>query len=283
MTNTAKGLLITAFGVFIMSFESLLIKLSNLDPFTFSFYLGIFMFISMFTVFLFQEKSVKKEIYKPNFIIVLFGILCMAIANLLFIAAIKNTLAANVVLIIASGPLFTSLFAFLIYRVKPEKNIFIASFFIFVGLFIIFSSNIAYGNSLGNIYALLCTALFSIFFVLLGRYPDFDRVLIVSLAGLILAIFTYFLSDKLNVSLNNLLFVSIMGIFVTPISRVLITQGTKYISASEVSLLLIIETVMAPIWVWIFLKEIPPSNTFLGGAIIIITLILNSYFKMRKR
>mgnify|MGYP000560208664 CR=1 FL=1 len=74
-----------------------------------------------------------------------------------------------------------------------------------------------------------------------------------------------------------------MGLLITPISRVLIGNGTKFINASEVSLLMIIEAIMAPIWVWIFLKEIPSFNTFVGGSIILITLIFNSLYNLRKK
>ncbi|WP_375137088.1 hypothetical protein [Arcobacter sp. CECT 8989] len=70
----------------------------------------------------------------------------------------------------------------------------------------------------------------------------------------------------------------IAGMFVSPISRVLMGIGTKELPASEVSLLMIIETIMAPIWVWIVLKEIPANSTFVGGAIILITLLINSIY-----
>jgi drug/metabolite transporter (DMT)-like permease len=73
-----------------------------------------------------------------------------------------------------------------------------------------------------------------------------------------------------------------MGLLITPISRVLIGNGAKYISASEVSLLMLIETIMAPIWVWIFLNEIPSIYTFIGGGIIVITLIINSLYTLKK-
>ena len=73
-----------------------------------------------------------------------------------------------------------------------------------------------------------------------------------------------------------------MGLIITPFSRVLIFSGTKFINASEVSLLMIIETVMGPIWVWMVLNEVPSSYTFIGGAIILLTLIVNSIYFIRK-
>ena len=94
----------------------------------------------------------------------------MAVSNILFISAVKTTTVANVVIIFSTAALFSALFAYLFYKEKITKNIIIPSFFMFVGLYIIFNDQLDIGSSEGNIYALLCTALFSIFFVLLSSY-----------------------------------------------------------------------------------------------------------------
>ena len=75
--------------------------------------------------------------------------------------------------------------------------------------------------------------------------------------------------------------VMFMGLIISSFSRVLIGNGAKDISASEVSLLMLIETIMAPIWVWIFLNEIPTIYTFIGGSVIILTLIINSLYSLK--
>ena len=283
MTDTSKGLFITSLGALVISFESLFIKLTTIEPLVFSFYIGIFMFFATAAMLLLKKKKISVEILMPSFKYALLGAFLMAISNLFFIAAIKNTLVANVVLILATAPLFASFFAFLFYKVRPRKNIYIASFFIFIGLYIIFSEQVGLGDLSGNIYALICAILFSLSFVLLARYPQFDRVLLICISGIILSILAFFLASGINIDIKNLIVVMIMGLLITPISRVLIGNGTKYISASEVSLLMIIETIMAPIWVWIFLKEIPSSYTFIGGSIILLTLIINALYNLRKK
>ena len=73
-----------------------------------------------------------------------------------------------------------------------------------------------------------------------------------------------------------------MGLVISSFSRVLIGNGAKYISASEVSLLMLIETIMAPIWVWVFLNEIPTIYTFIGGSVIVATLVVNSLYTLKK-
>ena len=84
------------------------------------------------------------------------------------------------------------------------------------------------------------------------------------------------------IDLKTLVIVMIMGLVITPISRLFIGYGAIYISASEVSLLMIIETMMAPIWVWIFLNEKPTTYTFIGGSLILITLVINSLYSLKK-
>lgn len=281
MTNNAKGLALTSLGVFIMSLESLLIKFTTISSFLFSFYIGIFVFISMASTLVFKKKKYIKKAIKTSFPILIICGTLMGISNIFFITAVKTTTVANVVIIFSTSALFSALFAYLLYKEKIRKNILYASFFMFIGLFIIFNDRLDVGSFEGNVYALLCTALFSISFVLLSNYKEMNRVVLTAVSGLSLSIITFFFCDELAIDFKTLVIVMIMGLIISPVSRLLLGNGTKYISASEVSLLMIIETIMAPIWVWIFLNEVPSSYTFIGGSVIIVTLIINSLYTLK--
>ena len=282
MTNNAKGLALTSLGVFIMSLESLFIKFTTISPFLFSFYIGIFMFISMISTFIFKEKAVLKKALTTNLPMMIVCAILMGTSNIFFITAVKTTTVANVVIIFSTAALFSALFAYLFYREKITKNIIVASFFMFVGLFIIFNDKLEIGSIEGNIYALLCTAFFATSYVILSRYKDMDRFILTAFSGLALSMIAFFFCDDLSIDFKTLAVVMIMGLLISPISRVFLGNGAKYISASEVSLLMIIETIMAPIWVWIFLNEVPSSYTFIGGSIIVATLIVNSLYTLKK-
>ena len=282
MTNNAKGLALTSLGVFIMSLESLFIKFTTISPFLFSFYIGIFMFISMISTFIFKEKAVLKKALTTNLPMMIVCAILMGTSNIFFITAVKTTTVANVVIIFSTAALFSALFAYLFYREKITKNIIVASFFMFVGLFIIFNDKLEIGSIEGNIYALLCTAFFATSYVILSRYKEMDRFILTAFSGLALSMIAFFFCDDLSIDFKTLAVVMIMGLLISPISRVFLGNGAKYISASEVSLLMIIETIMAPIWVWIFLDEVPSSYTFIGGSIIIATLIVNSIYTLKR-
>jgi len=278
-----KAILITSLGVLLMSLESLFIKLTSINALTFSFYIGVFMFATINSILFIRNKGEIKKIYleglKP---IIICGFL-FGISNIFFIKAIKTTTVANTVMIFASAPLFSALFTYVLYRQRSGKNIFIASFFIFIGLFIIFSSQLGSGDFIGNIYALLCVNLFALSFVILAKYRKVDRFAITAFAGFSSAIISFFLAKDFQIDLYTLGILLIAGTFISPVSRILMGIGTKNLPASEVSLLMIIETIMAPIWVWIVLKEVPVNSTFIGGGIILLTLFLNSIYIIKNK
>jgi drug/metabolite transporter (DMT)-like permease len=282
LTNNAKGLALTSSGIFIMSLESLLIKYTTISSYVFSFYLGIFIFISMIVTLFFKEKAYIKNAFKSSIFILIICAVMMGASNIFFITAVKTTTVANVVIIFSTSALFSALISYLLYREKITKNILYASFFMFIGLYVIFNDSLEFGSLKGNIYALLCTMLFSISFVLLSKYKEMDRIVLTAFSGIAISILAFLLSEDLKIDMNNLIIVMFMGLIISSFSRVLIGNGAKYISASEVSLLMLIETIMAPIWVWIFLNEIPTIYTFIGGSIIIITLIINSLYTLKK-
>lgn len=283
MNNThLKAILITSLGVLLMSFESLLIKLTSIDALTFSFYIGVFMFITINIILFSKEKNKTYEIYKSGLTPIIICGALFGISNIFFINAIKTTTVANTVMILSSGSLFSALFAYLIYKQRSSKNIFVSSFFIFIGLFIIFSSQLGAGDFMGNIYALICVNLFALSFVILTQYKNTNRFAITAFAGLTTAVLSFIFAKSFVIDNQTLMILLLAGVLVSPFSRVLMGIGTKNLPASEVSLLMIIETVMAPIWVWMILKEVPSNSTFIGGSIILLTLFLNSLYVIKR-
>jgi len=276
-----KALLITALGVLLMSLEALFIKLTSITALTFSFYTGIFMFISINIILFSTQKKNIINTYKVGFFPILLCGFLFGTSNIFFISAIKTTTVANTVMIISSAPLFSSFFAYVLYKEKSTKNIYISSFFIFVGLYIIFSSQLGRSDMIGNFYALGCVTLFSLSFVLLSKYRDINRFAVTSFAGFFVTLISFIFVKNLELDANALYILLLAGLLTTPIARVFLGIGTKSLPASEVSLLMIIETIMAPIWVWLFLDEIPASTTLIGGFLILVTLIFNSLYLLK--
>lgn len=275
------ALLITMLGVALMSVETLLIKMTNISGVTYSFYIGILMFISLSAVLLKNGFKNTINIYKDNLKIIIISGLLMGLANMFFINSVKYTSIANAVIIISSAPLFATLFAYLFYKEKPQKNVFIASIFIFIGLLVIFSKQLSVGNLFGDLLALLCAMSFSLNFVVMSKYTSVNRFAVLAFAGLCITLLSSLFIQSFTVDTTSMYILLIAGLLISPFSRIFVLIGTKTLPASEISLLTILETILAPIWAWIFLSEVPIMNTIFGGLIILATLIINSLYLIK--
>lgn len=259
-----------------MSFESWLIRIAHVSAQSVTFYFGLFMFASTFIALLSVKQTSIASLYTNDAKPILLSALFMGSSNLFFVLAIKHTTVANAVFILSSAPLVSSLIAYIMFRRKTPKRIFVASFFVFIGLFCILSDGLGGGAWEGNFYALLCVLSFSSLFAVLENYKEVSRLACIGAGGLFASFLAFMTAPIAIPDSYSLGVIFFMGGILTPVSRVLIGIGTKVLASVDVTLLTLIETVMAPIWVWLFLQEVPAFSTLVGGAIIVITLVINA-------
>jgi len=117
-------------------------------------------------------------------------------------------------------------------------------------------------------------------FVLIRRAHLVNMIPAVAISGLIMAILVAPLAPSLVVPGRDMLYLFLLGAVITPIAFGLITLGPRYISAPEVSLLMLIETVLGPTWVWLILGEVPSFTTFMGGVVVLTAIIGHSVITM---
>ena len=276
-----KAILITILGVLLMSLETVFMKVTSIESVTFTFYIGIFMFLSLNIILLITLKKKTISVYKVSLKPILMCGFILGISIIFFVSAIKTTTVANTVFLLASSPLFSAFYSYLFYKEKSKKNIYIVSFFIFIGLGVIFFSQLGSGDMMGNIYALICTNFYALYFVVLSKHKEANRFAIISFGGFIAATISFFLASSFVIDMSTLMILLLAGLLVVPISRVLISAGTQHLPASEVTLLLTLESVAAPFFVWLVLKEVPSNGTFIGGLIIVLALFINSLYLLK--
>lgn len=281
MTKEHKnGLLLASLGVVLMSIESPIIKMSSLDSASVAFYLGISLFLSANVIMLTRGVNFLAQSYKVEFKGLLLSGLFTGFGNFFFVSAVIYAGVANTVLILATTPIFSALVAWVIFKNKTHKSIFIATFFILIGLFIIIKDDFQSASFIGIIFAFLCMACLSFLLTTLTHYPKASRIGYVAMGGLFLFIISLF-SVSLHVNSSGIWYILFLGLLAMPLSRYLIGVGAKNVYPQEMSLLMILESALAPILAWWWLGEVLHVNKIIGGAIIFITLIV--YFLMPKR
>ena len=80
---------------------------------------------------------------------------------------------------------------------------------------------------------------------------------------------------------NDIVVVPLMCVMCVALPFVLVTIAPRFITAAEVNLFFLLETIIGPIWVWLVIKEQPTPETILGGLIIIITIAIHSFIKIK--
>ena len=282
MTSHTKGILLTLAGVILMSVESPLIQISGLTAQSVGFFFGICLMISTNLLLISKgEKFFVNSYIRSTRGVVLSGFL-MGLSNFCFIMAVYYTGIAKTVLILASSPVVSALIAFVFLKQKTPMRIFVATIFVFIGLYIILIDDLGTDSLIGNLFAFGCVLSFSSLFCLLTHYKDASRLGYVSFGGFFVALFCVGSAD-FNADFTSLIPIIFMGLFITPFSRLFIGLGTRYIVPAEVGLLVIGESILAPIWGWWWLDEKISQSVFIGGSIILFALMLNSLTVLLKK
>lgn len=286
MSNHSKGFLLTFLGVMVLTPDTLLIRLVGIDEWSMVFWRGLLqgttLMIALGLIYRRRSLTALKSMGLAGL-----GIsLCYVINSLGFVLSVSNTSVANTLIIVATAPMFAALLSIVVLKEKITLATWIAILCAFAGIMIVVGDSFGSGGFIGDMFALVTAVGMATAFTLIRRKPDIDMVPALALAGLIAAAITYPLSGAFSYSNDQILWIGIMGVVILPISFGLLTIGPRYIPAPEVSLLLLLETTLGPLWVWLATGEEASDNALIGGGIVVATLLIHSLRRLlgaRKR
>ncbi len=282
LSNQQKGSLMAFIAVILITPDSLLIRLSNIETWGMLFYRGAIPFVVVLIGLLF--------FYKSNFLKALFGIgipgifyiVSFATCNITFLISIQNTNVANTLVMIALAPMLSAILGALFLKETPDKKTWIAILITFTACVYIFHDSLNLGNIYGDLLG-LATAFGLACNATLARYAK-DRDLVPSavIGKLCVAIFAFFFVENFELLGKDLIYVPLMCVMCVAIPFVLVTIAPRFITGAEVNLFFLLETILGPIWVWMIIKEQPSYETILGGIVIIITIAIHSFLAIKK-
>ena len=217
------------------------------------------------------------------------GSVGLASAMMSFIWSITHTSAAITLLCLAAMPLITVLLGFIFLKEKISINTWISIVIAAIGIYIMAMNDQKIGNITGLVFGLASAFGFAIYSISLRWRKETPQFTTVSLAGLICALFSFYMIIQSNSSLfssskNEMLF-SLHGTLVC-IGLILYSIGSKHLPAAELTLLSLTEVIGGIFWVWLPLfgiNEVPSTNTIIGGFLIFISLIYYSLLTKNNR
>ena len=278
----AKGLIITASGVLIISPDGLLTRLIETDHWTMMFWRALFLSFGMWLVLSFASPNRAWQQYKTLRGAAWLKVIAYSLGTISFIFAITHTSVANTLIILSTTPLFAALISRVLLRERMELRTLVAIALVALGIAVMASaSDDQHASRLGDAVALLGSFFLACGFTFVRRFPGASTFAAISCSGLLTAVMVLPFAAPLSITQSDLGYLLIMGVYMLPLGTALMFIGPRYIPAAEVGLLLLLESLLGPVWVWLVLGEVPGERTLIGGAIVLSTLAVNTAWALR--
>jgi len=281
LSDQQKGSLMAFVAVLFITPDSLFIRLSNVDTWGLVFYRGIIPFFTVFFAMLI--------IYKLNFFKILFtsgfhGLIYIgtfSVTNITFVVSIQNTNVANTLVMIATAPMLSAILGALFLKEPPDKKTWISIIVTFLAIIYIFFDSLKLGNFYGDILGFITAIGLAVGAVTIRAAKSKNLVPAAVVGKLFVASFSLLFIESFLLSEKDLIIVPLMCILCVAIPFVLVTIAPRFIPAAEVNLFFLLETIIGPIWVWLIIKEQPSIETLQGGVVIIATIAIHSFLKLK--
>ena len=282
LTDQKKGSLMAFVAVMFITPDSLFIRLSNVETWSLVFYRGIIPFIIVFIGMLLIYRLKFFNLLRSNGYYGFAYVLTFSVTNIAFVVSIQNTNVANTLIMIATAPMLSAILGSFFLKENPDKKTWVAIFITFFAALYIFYDSIKLGNFFGDILGFVAAMGLAVGAVIIRSAKKLNLVPSAVVGKLIIALFAMLFVKDYSLNNNDIYIVPLMCVMCVAIPFVLVTIAPRFITAAEVNLFFLLETIIGPIWVWLIIKEQPTPETIVGGAIIVLTIATHSFLKLKK-
>ncbi len=282
LSDQKKGSLMAFVAVMFITPDSLFIRLSSVETWSLVFYRGIIPFGLVFVGMLLIYKLKFFNLLRSNGYYGCAYVLTFSVTNVAFVVSIQNTNVANTLIMIATAPMLSAILGSFFLKENPDKKTWIAIFITFFAALYIFYDSIKLGNFFGDILGFVAALGLAVGAVIIRSAKKLNLVPSAVVGKLIIALFAMFFVKDYSLNNNDIYIVPLMCVMCVAIPFVLVTMAPRFITAAEVNLFFLLETIIGPIWVWLIIKEQPTPETIVGGAIIVLTIATHSFLKLKK-
>lgn len=283
LSTHLQGLLLTGFGVLVLSPDALLLRVLATGHWTIAFWRGVLLFAVLAGVIAVLRRGRLIGAFRDVGRWGLLSSVFYGTSSAMFVYSITHTAVANTLVIIAGTPLLAAIMSRLLLKERVAPETWIATAVVIAGIVLVVGEGLARGTWDGDLAAFCVMVMQAGNFTLLRHRKHINMVPATALGGLWsgLAVLGLGLAQPLAVPAGDVPVLAVLCLVVIPVAFGLITTGPRFITAPEVGLLMLLETVLGPLWVWLALGERAGAAALLGGVLVVGTL--GVYFALRLR
>ena len=277
------GPLLVFLGALSLSFGGLIVKsFEGATLWQILFWRSLFFSL---TILAFLIISYKKKTFKsfydsglPGF----FGGIILSFGFCGYVFAMYNTTVANTNFIISLQILFLAVFGYFFLKEKISAVTLASIILAITGVLVMVGNSLTPGELSGNLAAFTMPITFAILIMIVRKYPTVDMVPAQFVAGVCSCIIGFLLSTKLMISPNDIFLGFLAGFFQVGFGFIFITIGARTTPSAMVGIIMLSESVLGPVWAFLFVSERPSIFGLVGGAIILFAVLLQFYSLLLK-
>ena len=277
MNNLGNGLMLALAGALLLTPDTLLMRLSGLDGgamLAWRACLAGLVFLSIGLIARFkEEKGNRARVSSFGF----WSLVICQIGNASFFAfGIALAPVAVVLLAVATVPVIAALLGYFLLGELADRRVWTTIVLVFSGILMSVAGDIERGMNidfetlLGACCGLAVAISLAFNFVIIRKNKTVPFELAIGLGALIAGCTAFYLWPAAwQVRGASLIYISVTGLIILPVSFFLLSKASRLTSAANVSMIMLLETVLGPLWVWLGIKETPNSLTLLGGVLVV--------------
>jgi len=199
-----------------------------------------------------------------------------------YVIAMYSTTVANTNFIISLQILFLAIFGYFFLKEKISSVTLLSIILAITGVLIMVGNSLGPGEMTGNLAAFSMPITFAVLIIIVRKFPSVDMVPAQFVAGICCCLIGYVLSNKLMISYHDIFLGFLAGFFQVGFGFIFITIGARTTPSAMVGIIMLSESVLGPIWAFLFASERPSMFSLIGGAIILLAVLIQFYSLLKK-
>ena len=247
------------------------------------FYRSCFLAGALCVVFVVQSGGRVRSTLRELRPWALLGSLAIAVVNTCFILSMTYTTVANTMFVLSGAPLFAALLGWIVLGETVERGVWVAMGVALAGIGVMVWDGLGAGTLLGNSLALLAAFSFGSFVVVLRKGRGVNMLPVVILGTALGGLNAAFMSGfALSIPLHDAALLFLWGAALSGAVHVIFTWSSRHVPGAELTLLILIEFILSPMWVWLVIDERPSPATLIGGALVIASVASRALLSFRE-
>ena len=273
------GPLLIFFGAFCLSFGGLIVKsFEGSTLWQILFWRSLFFSLTVLAFLIISYKKKTFKAFKDSGLPGFFGGIVLSFGFCGYVFAMYNTTVANTNFIISLQILFLAVFGYFFLKEKISAITLTSIILAMTGVFLMVGNSLSPGELSGNLAAFTMPITFAVLIIIVRKFPTVDMVPAQFVAGLCSCLIGFLLSTKIMISPHDIFLGFLAGCFQVGLGFIFITTGARTTPSAMVGIIMLSESVLGPLWAFLFASERVPLFTIIGGGIILFAVLLQFYY-----